>query len=69
MNNFAGNMLQVAGANNSPIIVMSQSAFASLEKSQLKSLEKYGEIVFSNLSTIENYGGGSARCMMAELFL
>ena len=69
MNNFAGNMLQVAGANNSPIIVMSQSAFASLEKSQLKSLEKYGEIVFSDLSTIENYGGGSARCMMAELFL
>jgi hypothetical protein len=68
MNNFAGNMLQVIGANNSPIIVMSQSAFESLNKSQLKKLEKYGEIVFSDLSTIENYGGGSARCMMAELF-
>jgi len=68
MNNFAGNMLQVIGANNSPIIVMSQSAFDSLNKSQLKKLEKFGEILFSNLSTIENYGGGSARCMMAELF-
>jgi len=68
MNNFAGNMLQVFGSNNSPIIVMSQSAFESLNKSQLKKLEKFGEIVFSNLSTIENYGGGSARCMMAELF-
>ena len=68
MNNFAGNMLQVIGANNSPIIVMSQSAFESLNKSQLKKLEKFGEIVFSDLSTIENYGGGSARCMMAELF-
>ena len=68
MNNFAGNMLQVIGANNSPIIVMSHSAFDSLNKSQLKKLEKFGEILFSNLSTIENYGGGSARCMMAELF-
>ena len=68
MNNFAGNMLQVIGANNTPIIVMSQSAFDSLNKSQLKKLEKFGEIVFSDLSTIENYGGGSARCMMAELF-
>jgi hypothetical protein len=68
MNNFAGNMLQVIGANNSPIIVMSQSAFESLNKSQLKKLEKFGEILFSDLSTIENYGGGSARCMMAELF-
>ena len=68
MNNFAGNMLQVVGANNSPIVVMSQSAFDSLNKSQLKKLEKFGEILFSNLSTIENNGGGSARCMMAELF-
>ena len=68
MNNFAGNMLQLLGAKNSPIIVMSQSAFESLEKSQVKNLEKFGEIVFSNLSTIENYGGGSARCMIAELF-
>ena len=68
INNFAGNMLQVIGANNSPIIVMSLSAFESLNKSQLKKLEKFGEIVFSDLSTIENYGGGSARCMMAELF-
>ena len=60
--------LQVIAANNSPIIVMSQSSFESLNKSQLKKLEKFGEIVFSDLSTIENYGGGSARCMMAELF-
>ena len=48
---------------------MSQSAFQSLESNQIKELEKYGELLFSDLSTIENYGGGSARCMMAELFI
>ena len=62
-------MLQVLGKDNQPIIVMSQSAFQSLESNQIKELEKYGELLFSDLSTIENYGGGSARCMMAELFI
>jgi hypothetical protein len=66
---FAGNMLQVLGKDNQPLIVMSQSAFQSLESNQIKELEKYGELLFSDLSTIENYGGGSARCMMAELFI
>jgi hypothetical protein len=62
-------MLQVLGKDNQPLIVMSQSAFQSLESNQIKELEKYGELLFSDLSTIENYGGGSARCMMAELFI
>ena len=66
---FAGNMLQVLGKDNQPLIVMSLSAFQSLESNQIKELEKYGELLFSDLSTIENYGGGSARCMMAELFI
>jgi hypothetical protein len=62
-------MLQVLGKDNQPLIVMSLSAFQSLESNQIKELEKYGELLFSDLSTIENYGGGSARCMMAELFI
>jgi hypothetical protein len=48
---------------------MSQSAFDSLEPAQIKTLEKYGTIISSPLPTIEACGGGSARCMMAEIFL
>ena len=62
-------MLQIEGKDHNPLIVMSQAAFSSLEKHQLKTLESSGEIVFSSLSTIEKFGGGSARCMMAELFI
>jgi len=69
IDNFAGNMLQIEGKDHNPLIVMSQAAFSSLEKHQLKTLERNGEIVFSSLSTIEKFGGGSARCMMAELFI
>ena len=67
--NFAGNMLQVIGKENQPLIVMSLSAYQSLNKDQVKNLENQGELVFSELSFIEKYGGGSARCMMAELFI
>ena len=67
--NFAGNMLQVLGKKNQPLIVMSLSAYQSLNKDQVKNLENQGELVFSELSFIEKYGGGSARCMMAELFI
>lgn len=66
---FAGNMLQVRGAANKRFLVMSSNAYKSLTPSQIKTLEKHNEIVTSNLDTIENYGGGSARCMMAEVFL
>ncbi len=69
VNSFAGNMLQVLGRNNERYIVMSNSAFESLTKQQINQLEKHGNILYSSLDTIEACGGGSARCMMAEVFL
>ncbi|MBK0370918.1 citrulline utilization hydrolase CtlX [Flavobacterium agrisoli] len=69
VNNFAGNMLEVEGANEKRYIVMSDSAHQSLTPKQITQLEKYGTILSSNLDTIEACGGGSARCMMAEIFL
>ena len=64
---FAGNMLQVMG--DKPYIVMSNSAYNSLSESQIKTIEKHCPIIYSSLDTIEACGGGSARCMMAEIFL
>ncbi|WP_456463333.1 citrulline utilization hydrolase CtlX [Lutibacter sp.] len=69
MNHFAGNMLQLIGNNNKRYIVMSSSAYKSLTKQQINRLKKHGEILHSPLDTIEACGGGSARCMMAEVFL
>ncbi|RKF04636.1 hypothetical protein C8N26_1309 [Tenacibaculum lutimaris] len=66
---FAGNMLQVRGNNNERYLIMSTSAYESLTNQQLKTLEKHTKIVHSSLQTIETCGGGSARCMMAEVFL
>lgn len=68
MNHFAGNMLQVQGSNKK-YLVMSSSAFNSLQKEQVKQIEKYSSILHSSLKIIEKCGGGSARCMMAEVFL
>ena len=69
MNRFAGNMLQVQNKNGNIILVMSSQAYASLHPDQLKELESYNQIIHSDLTTIETNGGGSARCMMAEVFL
>ncbi len=69
VNNFAGNMLQVKGANDEPFLIMSNAAHQSLTKSQVQAIEKHCKIVSSSLDTIEACGGGSARCMMAEVFL
>tara|TARA_R110002012_G_scaffold318227_1_gene536054 strand:- start:100 stop:1035 length:936 start_codon:yes stop_codon:yes gene_type:complete len=69
MHQFAGNMLQVLGKNNKPYLVMSSSAYNSLHPDQVKSITKHCEILHSSLETIETCGGGSARCMMAEVFL
>lgn len=69
VNNFAGNMLQVRGAGDKSYIVMSKSAHESLTEKQVAQLQKHGEILSSSLDTIEACGGGSARCMMAEVFL
>lgn len=68
MNHFAGNMLQVDNGENQ-FLVMSQSAYESLSKEQIETIESYNEIISVNISTIETLGGGSARCMMAEVFL
>jgi hypothetical protein len=69
MNNFAGNMLQVKGKDDKRYLVMSNSAHQSLTKAQLQKIEQHCEIISSSLDTIEACGGGSARCMMAEIFL
>ena len=67
--NFAGNMLQVQGANNERFLIMSQSAYDCLSKDQINRIQKHCKIISSSLTTIETCGGGSARCMMAEVFL
>lgn len=69
MGHFAGNMLQVHGEDNKSIIVMSETAYKSLTSQQIARLEKHGILIYSSLETIESCGGGSARCMMAEVFL
>ena len=68
MNCFAGNMLQLQNTKGEKIMVMSQQAFQSLTPGQIASLKKYNRLVYSNLKTIETNGGGSARCMIAEIF-
>ncbi|MCB0496416.1 MAG: amidinotransferase [Cyclobacteriaceae bacterium] len=67
--NFAGNMLQVQNASNEDYLVMSTSAYNCLTKQQIERIEKYCKILHSDIDTIETLGGGSARCMMAEVFL
>jgi len=69
MHHFAGNMLQVLGADDKRYMVMSSAAYKCLTADQLKLIEKSSEILHSSLETIETCGGGSARCMMAEVFL
>lgn len=66
---FAGNMLQVNNSEGKKFLVMSQTAYQSLTPEQINSIEKYCEIIYSDLNTIEVNGGGSARCMLAEVFL
>lgn len=69
VNNFAGNMLQVRGANDERILVMSNAAYQSLTEDQVAKIEKHCKILHASLDIIEACGGGSARCMMAEVFL
>ena len=64
---FAGNMLQLMG--DEKYLVMSKSAHESLTQDQIERIEKYNSIISSSLDTIEACGGGSARCMMSEIFL
>ena len=69
VNSFAGNMLQILDRNSNSLLIMSESAYNVLTRAQKDIINKYAKIVFSSLNTIETYGGGSARCMMAEVFL
>jgi hypothetical protein len=69
MHSFAGNMLQVRGTDNELFLVMSKAAFQSLTQSQIAKINNHCKIISSSLETIETCGGGSARCMMAEVFL
>ena len=65
---YAGNMLEVKGKEHS-YLVMSQTAYQSLTPQQIEAIERHTQILYSDLSTIEICGGGSARCMLAEVFL
>ena len=69
MNHFAGNMLQVENKNGEKLLVMSTQAYESLTTEQLLELNRFNRIIHSPLTTIETNGGGSARCMMAEVHL
>ena len=67
--NFAGNMLLVKGTANQLILVMSSSAYSALTAEQIYFIQQYHTILHSYLHTIETLGGGSARCMLAEIYL
>jgi hypothetical protein len=69
MNRFAGNMLEVKNQVGENLIVMSQNAYQALDEEQKATLKKYGKLVYANINTIETNGGGSARCMIAEVHL
>jgi hypothetical protein len=69
MNHFAGNMLQVSNSKQEKLLVMSTQAFDSLTPEQVARLSSFNRILHSSLTTIETNGGGSARCMMAEIHL
>lgn len=69
MQQFAGNMLQLRNPEGKTFLVMSETAYKSLNPDQIARIEEYSEIIYSDLSTIETNGGGSARCMLAEVFL
>ena len=69
MNHFAGNMLQVKNLRGEKFLIMSTQAYQSLQKEQVEAIEAFNPILHSPIPTIETNGGGSARCMMAEIFL
>lgn len=69
LNHFAGNMLEVLNKKGEHLLIMSNQAYQSLTLEQITSLEMFARILHPDLTTIETNGGGSARCMMAEIFL
>jgi hypothetical protein len=69
MLNFAGNMLQLQNKKDEPVLVMSGSAYDALADTQKEQMQSFTQLLPVNINTIETIGGGSARCMMAEIFL
>lgn len=68
MEQFAGNMLQLRSTGGEPLLIMSATAKRALTTDQLESLMSYCKIISPELESIETNGGGSARCMLAEIF-
>ncbi len=68
MSSYLGNCIQLVDKDLNPKLVMSTNAFESIKSDQLARILKHTEIIHSDIKTIENYGGGSARCMIAEIF-
>ena len=68
MTSFLGNCIQLINSNQSPILIMSSRAFNSISKSQLRRIESHTDLIHSDIKTIEDNGGGSARCMIAEIY-
>ena len=68
MENFAGNMLELVNSKGNHLLIMSERAKESLNEDQIEKLESFCKIVSPDLTTIETNGGGSARCMIAEIF-
>ena len=69
MNSFLGNVLEIQNKKQESLLIMSSSAYNSLTFSQTETINKYMKIIHSPLNIIESFGGGSARCMIAEIFL
>ena len=69
MYNFAGNLLEVFNTSGDSLLIMSGSAYRSLSDHQIATLQQFSKIVYAEIPTIEYVGGGSVRCMMAEVGL
>ena len=69
LNDFAGNMIEILDRDKQPVIVMSERSYHSLSTDQIKRLSGYGTILSSPIPQIQKYGGGSARCMIAGIYL
>ena len=69
MSHFAGNMLELKSKTGESLLIMSKQAYNSLNDEQKGTLSNYCRLIYANINTIENSGGGSARCMIAEVHL
>ena len=69
IDHFAGNMLEAKNKANESFLIMSSRAYKAMNQAQIIQIQRYSQIIHAPLTTIENYGGGSARCMLAEIFL